>query len=125
MKVTIKHILFLLPLFLVVSCESTRVIMTGQPRPVVPVEQVKIYDVPPSDAQPIGFLMAKAGGKSQGSINSAVKKLKTKAASLGANGMVINNVDTSTTWLIWNGGFWPVEETDVSGKAFYTMAGNG
>jgi hypothetical protein len=125
MKATIKFILFLCPFLFIVSCESTKVIMTGQQHPAVSVEQVRIYDTPPSDAQPIGFLMAKASGKSQRSINAALQKLKVKAASLGANGMVINNVNTSTAWININNCPWPVDETDVSGRAFYSMAGNG
>lgn len=115
MNTAIKYILFFIPIFLVVSCESTKVITTGQQRPAIPVEQVKIYDAPPFNSQPIGFLMAESGGSSQGSINDAIQKLKRKAASLGANGVVVGDVNTSTVWI----NYWPVDDTYVSGKAFY------
>jgi hypothetical protein len=59
--------------------------------------------------------MANTGGKNQKSMNAAIQKLKMKAASLGANGMVIININTSTVWV----NNWPVDETDLSGKAFY------
>jgi len=116
MKATGKIILFLLPLLLIVSCKSdTNAIVTGQKRNPIPVDQVKIFDGIPYGAQPIGFLMAKAGGKKQGSIDKAIQNLREKAASFGGNGIVITHVGTSTVFI----NNWPIDETQVSGKAFY------
>jgi hypothetical protein len=98
-----------------VGCHSTKAIITGTQRAPISVTQVKVYDAIPFGSEPVGILMAKASGKSQGSIDAAMKRLKEKAASLGANGIVINDVGTSTVFI----NYWPVDETQVSAKAFY------
>jgi len=100
---------------LLAGCHSTKVIMQGEKRTPIPVEQVKVYEAIPPDASAIGILMATAGGKSQGSIDKAVKRLKVKAASLGANGILVNTVGSSTVFI----DYWPVDETQVSANAFY------
>src|SRR5439155_6528494 len=80
---------------LLVGCYTTKVIMQGEKRNPIPVAQVKVYEAIPPDARAIGLLMATAGGKSQGSMDKAVERLKVKAASLGANGIVFNTVGSS------------------------------
>lgn len=102
-------------LSLVLGCHSTKVIMQGEKRTPIPVEQVKVYEAIPPDAHAVGILMATAGGKSQGSIDKAIKRIKEKAASLGANGVFVNTVGSSTVFI----NYWPVDETQLSANAFY------
>lgn len=100
---------------LLVGCHSTKVIMQGDKRTPVSVDEVKVYSTMPDDAQAVAILMATAGGKTQGSVDKAILRLREKAASLGANGILVNSAGSTTTFI----NYWPSNETQVSANAFY------
>jgi len=75
---------------LVAGCATGSSIVTGATRPPVPVESVEVYLEPPADYEVIGIVKASsdAGWTEQGSVNYAIKELKSRAAKLGANGVI-------------------------------------
>ncbi len=85
----------LLPLLLVVGvlagCASSHV-LTGTPRAPIDVAQVRIYHgPPPGDYQEIALLNTSSGAFTYGEQNktdSVLLKLRSEAASLGANGVL-------------------------------------
>jgi hypothetical protein len=84
-----------LPLALgLASCTSTHV-MVGEARQPVPYESVRVYKTPPPNFTEIAMLNATgAWGKPgfQGSLSTAVGRLKAQAADLGANGVILDPV---------------------------------
>lgn len=73
------------------ACASSHV-LTGQPRPPVPVSQVRVYFAPPpSRYEEIALLESNSGAFTYGEQNktdSVLTKLRTEAAKLGANGVL-------------------------------------
>lgn len=73
------------------GCASSH-ILTGQPRPPVPVEQVRVYFAPPpSRYEEIAQLQSNSGAFTYGEqnkTNSVLNKLRVEAAKLGANGVL-------------------------------------
>jgi hypothetical protein len=84
------------------GCASGSAIVTGTPRPLVAVDQVKIYLEPPSEYEVIGIVNASsdAGWTEQGSMNYAIEELKKQAAKLGANGVLLVSTGEKTTGII-------------------------
>src|SRR3982751_6842380 len=76
---------------LLAACASSHV-LTGQPRPPVPVEQVRVYFAPPpSRYEEIAMLESNSGAFTYGEqnkTNSVLNKLRAEAAKLGANGVL-------------------------------------
>jgi hypothetical protein len=79
------------------GCASTEVALVGQPRPPISRDRVQIYLQPPASkyveianlaASSRGSLAISAAGK----IDKAVERLKTEAARLGANGILLHGV---------------------------------
>ncbi len=97
-------------LFLIVSgCTITdgSSIVTGTPRNPISTDQVRIYRVAPESYEEIAMVSSSAGHdfKSNSAlIDSAIQTLKEEAAKLGANGVLLSNIDerdspsTSTTY---------------------------
>lgn len=73
------------------ACASSHVI-TGRPRPPVPVSQVRVYFAPPpSRYEEIALLESNSGAFTYGEqnkTNAILDKLKKEAAKLGANGVL-------------------------------------
>ena len=71
-------------------------IVTGIARDPIPVEKVRIYRVAPENYEEIAMLSASAGHdfKSNSAlIESAILELKKEAAKVGANGVLLSNID--------------------------------
>ena len=71
-------------------------IVTGIERDPIPVEQVRIYRVAPENYEEIAMISASAGHdfKSNSSlIESTIQTLKEEAAKVGANGVLLSNID--------------------------------
>src|SRR5680860_720590 len=75
----------------VVGCASGSILITGTPRPPITVEQVTLYTTPPPEYEVIGSINASsdAGLSQQGSLDYAVERLKSEAAKVGANGVLL------------------------------------
>ncbi|MEH6416227.1 hypothetical protein [Pseudomonas sp. CGJS7] len=86
-----RPLLLALTTSLLAACASSHV-MTGTPRPPVPVEQVRVYFAPPpSRYEEIALLESNSGAFTYGEqnkTNSVLNKLRVEAAKLGANGVL-------------------------------------
>ncbi|WP_157754239.1 hypothetical protein [Lysobacter capsici] len=81
---------------LLAACASSHV-LTGQPRPPVPVDQVRVYFAPPpSRYEEIALLQSNSGAFTYGEqnkMNSVLDKLRVEAAKLGANGVLFQGTE--------------------------------
>ena len=108
---------------MLVGCTTGRDVVTGTPRPAIDVANVVVYSAPPSQSyEVIAMVMSEADGKGQEAINTALKRLKERAAKLGANGLVFGGVTVNKHYVTYYGlPIAPVaSETGVSGTAIYT-----
>jgi len=111
---------------LVAGCATGSSIVTGATRPPVPVESVEVYLEPPADYEVIGIVKASsdAGWTEQGSVNYAIKELKSRAAKLGANGVLLTATGSKTSAVVggYGTGFLygiPVDAQTVEGRAIF------
>jgi hypothetical protein len=82
--------------FVLASCADTRTIMVGPPRPAISPQYVRVYQMPPRRFERIAILNS-SGGTSwifsdQPSMDLAIGRLREQAASLGANGILLQQV---------------------------------
>jgi uncharacterized protein YbjQ (UPF0145 family) len=105
------------------GCASDgRNIVTGTPRPEIPVEQVVIYSLAPTNHyEVIATVMSEVGGSSQSSADKATLRLKQRAAKLGANGLIIGNININKSERTYYG--MPIgpgpSHTGIGGTAIY------
>ena len=76
------------------SCVSGTHVVTGNQHQPVPLEAVQLYQAPPAKYEIIGMVNATARGSRQHRMNVAVKELKHQAAVMGANGIIMNPVES-------------------------------
>ena len=71
-------------------------IVTGIARDPISPEQVRLYRTPPEKFEEIAIVNASAGHdfrKNSGLVNSAIERLKQEAAKVGANGVLLSEID--------------------------------
>lgn len=71
-------------------------IVTGNTRSPILVEEVRIYRIAPDHFEEIAIVFSSAGHdfkKNSSLMNSAIQRLKEEAAKLGANGVLLSNID--------------------------------
>lgn len=107
------------------GCVSGSHIVTGKIHPAISVEAVKIYMEPPTNNfEKIGVVTATTGGIDQRAMDRALGEVKSQAAQIGANGIILtppNNQQTTT--MIYTGyGVMPVQgnQTVLSGTAIFS-----
>jgi hypothetical protein len=115
-------------LVLLIGCASSggnRTVVTGTTRPPIQADQVKVYSSPPYGCEEVASLMAEANGSSQKSLDRAMQKLKEAAASLGANGLILQRTTVNKMKMMDGDGI-PIpilpswgSETGVSAVAIY------
>ncbi len=81
-----------------VGCAATSHVITGQPRdPVVPA-QVTLYTKAPPNYEEIGIVEASSRNSfsfgDQAKMDTVIRRLKEEAASLGANGVPLQNTSS-------------------------------
>jgi hypothetical protein len=82
-----------------IGCATGSHTITGNARPAIISDGVKIYTTMPEQAETIGLLTAENSLKwGQAGMESVLKKLKSKAAAPGANGVVITSQSQSATF---------------------------
>lgn len=96
MRIHIALICGLIPAALL-GCVSTRTVMLGHVRPVISPNQVRVFLQPPATSyEQIAILTASSRGAltltSAAKINKVVERLKSEAAKLGANGILLHGV---------------------------------
>ena len=100
------------PLVLVVlglaACATSHV-MIGQARPPISPEEVQVYTRPPTvPYEEIARLQTSSSGSfsftAQGKTDAVVMRLKTEAAKLGANGVLLEGIGDQSSGAIGTGG---------------------
>src|SRR5690349_4978740 len=90
-----------LALALLCSCGSTRTIMVGQARPAIAPEAVRVYQTAPRHFERIAIINSSSGPTwaftTRGQVDDAIAKLKEQAAKVGANGILLEYVGTSSS----------------------------
>jgi hypothetical protein len=81
--------------------------------PLTP-DRVQVYPEMPPYSRRIAMIMVRSSGSGQRSMDRALEKTKQRAAKLGASGICLQLVNTSTTVYQW----YPVKETYVTFEAF-------
>lgn len=121
-----KKIIYLTFVFLfeliLFSCASGSALVTGSPRSATKPDKVIVYSEPPANYEVIGIVSATsdAGLTQQGSLNYALEELKKQAAKIGANGIIIETINTSSNGGVILGNIWVnVTSQNISGKAIY------
>lgn len=101
-----KGILAALTGLLLLSGCATSHVLVGTQRPPVPVESVRVYLDPPAQFEKVAILESSSEGSfaftSQQKTNKVVSRLKAEAASLGANGILLQGVGNATRGAVIN-----------------------
>ena len=78
------------------GCVSSHVLV-GNPRPPISPDQVHVYLQPPAQSQQIALLQSSSRAAfaigAQARTDKVIERLKNEAASLGANGIVLQGLD--------------------------------
>jgi hypothetical protein len=93
---------------LIAGCATSHV-MIGKARPPISADEVQIYDRPPPGAyEEIARLETSSQGSfaftAQSKVDAVIKRLKTDAAKLGANGVILEGMADQTTGSVGTGG---------------------
>lgn len=77
------------------ACQTGSITMTGAARPAINPDDVKIYAEAPAEYEVIALLESAPGSgwTQQSKHDDALNDLKVKAASLGANGILLTGVE--------------------------------
>ncbi len=111
---------------LLAGCASGSTILVGDKRPPLSPDQVKIYLEPPASYDAIAIVKASSdmGWTEQGSVDYALKELKSQAAKVGANGILFTNTGSKVTGVggassygLFTG--YTYDAQTVEGKAIY------
>lgn len=113
-------------LLLLAGCASGSTILVGDKRPPLSPDQVKIYTEPPASYDAIAIVKASSdmGWTEQGSVDYALKELKSQAAKVGANGVLFISTGSKATGGggVANNGFftgYTYDAQTIEGKAIY------
>ncbi len=122
---SVVSFLFTLVALCLGACASGSAIVTGAKRASTNPEQVNIYLEPPAEFEVVGLVNASsdAGWTEQGSMDYALQELKSQAAKIGANGvLLVSSGDKITTSYIMSGTVlvpFPVTAKTVQGRAIF------
>lgn len=100
-----KKFIYISIVFIIISflfgCATvgSSIIMTGTKRPAIELDEVKIYLDPPQEYETIGLIEASAevALSRQKAQDKAMNELRTKAANVGANGVLLVNSGSQST----------------------------
>lgn len=91
----------------IAGCATSHV-MLGTARPPISPDQVRIYEVPPPRYEQIARLETSSQGSfsftAQGKTDAVIQRLKTEAAKLGANGVILQGIGDQPSGSIGTGG---------------------
>ncbi len=90
-----------------VGCATSSHVLIGTPRPPIAPESVRVYLQPPPKFEQIATIQASSQGSlaltSQQNMDKAIERLKREAAKLGANGILLQGVQTTQSGSIGTG----------------------
>ena len=92
-----RSLLIILIALVVAGCTSGSTIITGNIRTAIEPSEIRIYLDPPAKFETIGLLEAtsEVGFSRQAAQDRVIEELKTRAAKIGANGVLL--IDTGAT----------------------------
>jgi hypothetical protein len=104
-------------------------IVTGERRPPVAPETVRLYASAPAEFETIAIVKASSdsGWTEQDDVDYAVEELKKQAAKVGANGVLVEAAGTETQGTVaipmYGGGFIavPSQAATVQGRAIFVL----
>ena len=97
-------------------------VLTGKQKTETTSDKVQIYTELPPEYEIIGIVTATsaATGDKQKDLNYAIDELKIQAAKIGANGIIIDSIGSSTSGgIVMYNMVIPIEAQNVSAKAIY------
>ena len=101
MKTVLARFCGSVALLLLCSCGSTNTIMVGQPRPAIAPGAVRLYYSAPRHFERIAIINSSSGPTwaftTRSQVDEAIAKLKEEAARVGANGILLENIETSSS----------------------------
>lgn len=101
MKTLSRALAIALVLIFLNACASSRVFMVGAPRPAISSDSVRIYRTPPRRFERIAIINSSSGGSwpfaARGQVDEAISEIKEKAAEIGANGILLEAVGTTSS----------------------------
>lgn len=117
----LKYYFISICVLIISGCASSAVIITGETRQEINPNQVIVYSEMPPNSLIIGIVTASSGSgwTAQGDMNYAIRAPKKQAARIGANGIVIENVDKNVSVYISESTTVLGSEHTISGKAIY------
>jgi hypothetical protein len=91
----VKNLILFIPLLWVVGCTTLggSHVLTGNARPAISGDGVKIYSEAPEKFERIGIVNAHVMGASQRATDVVMTELKRQAGLIGANGILLNGSD--------------------------------
>ena len=94
----IKIMPIILFLFALLNCTTSSIVITGDVRPPITSAEVKIFLDAPQEYETIALIEASVdvGFSKQKAQDRVIEKLKTEAAKLGANGVILKNMGTKS-----------------------------
>lgn len=96
MKTIILSALLITGAFALLTGCTTSHVLVGHLRPATDPAQVKVYYTPPKHYEPIAVISADSRASfrlgAQGKVDAAMERAKREAASLGANGLLFQNL---------------------------------
>ena len=94
MRVYIKTIFTLSVVIILFGCAASSHVIVGETRAPISPEEVRLYSKPPANHEEIAIVESSSKNSwavtDQGKTDVAIQRLKEQAASLGANGILIN-----------------------------------
>ncbi|MDR1552168.1 MAG: hypothetical protein LBS69_01730 [Prevotellaceae bacterium] len=110
------------------SCAVGSSIITGNVRPAISENEVKIYIESPTKYETIGIVEASCdvGFSNQATQDRVIKKLKSQAAKIGSNGLLLTNTGSQSsgmTGFYVNGVFFSTASRKITaqGKAIFVI----
>ena len=119
-----KTIATLLFLMLLLGCATGSVIVTGNARPAIDSNEVKIYFEPPSQYETIGIVEASSDVEfsTQAAQDRVINELRKQTAKVGANGLLLLNTGNRSSGGSFVGGVFVMSETKTAqGQAIYVI----
>ena len=93
MEKYLKLFIYSLVSFMIIGCSASSHIVVGQTRPAISPSMVKLYNKAPEKYDEIAIIDSSSKSSwavtDQGKVDVAIERLKEEAASLGANGILI------------------------------------
>ena len=115
----VKFVVALAISLVLAACASSHVLVGTARAPISP-DQVKVLIEAPEKYETVALLEASDlganGFSAQSRINKVMKRLKAEAASLGANAILLQGIDTQVTGAVGSG----YANTSLSGNSAYT-----